>query len=59
MIREGEGRGAPLLRDTAAGGGAGGGGAGAKGIHPTIADARFAKPLDRDLILTLARGTRR
>jgi 1-deoxy-D-xylulose-5-phosphate synthase len=28
----------------------------AKGIHPTIADARFAKPLDSDLILTLARS---
>ena len=27
---------------------------GAKGIHPTIADARFAKPLDRDMILDLA-----
>lgn len=27
---------------------------GAKGITPTIADARFAKPLDRDLILQLA-----
>ena len=27
----------------------------AKGITPTIADARFAKPLDRDLILELAR----
>ena len=27
---------------------------GAKGITPTIADARFAKPLDRDLILSLA-----
>ncbi|MEP1519469.1 1-deoxy-D-xylulose-5-phosphate synthase [Ascidiaceihabitans sp.] len=26
----------------------------AKGITPTIADARFAKPLDRDLILELA-----
>ncbi|EDZ47801.1 1-deoxy-D-xylulose-5-phosphate synthase [Rhodobacterales bacterium Y4I] len=26
----------------------------AKGIKPTIADARFAKPLDRDLILQLA-----
>ncbi len=26
----------------------------AKGINPTIADARFAKPLDRDLILRLA-----
>lgn len=26
-----------------------------KGITPTIADARFAKPLDRDLILQLAR----
>lgn len=26
----------------------------AKGIKPTIADARFAKPLDRDLILRLA-----
>ncbi|MGC1498340.1 MAG: 1-deoxy-D-xylulose-5-phosphate synthase [Sulfitobacter sp.] len=26
----------------------------AKGIVPTIADARFAKPLDRDMILTLA-----
>ncbi len=26
----------------------------AKGITPTIADARFAKPLDRDLILDLA-----
>lgn len=26
----------------------------AKGIAPTIADARFAKPLDRDLILDLA-----
>ena len=25
-----------------------------KGITPTIADARFAKPLDRDMILTLA-----
>lgn len=27
-----------------------------KGINPTIADARFAKPLDRDLILDLARN---
>lgn len=27
---------------------------GAKGIAPTVADARFAKPLDRDLILKLA-----
>jgi 1-deoxy-D-xylulose-5-phosphate synthase len=27
----------------------------ARGITPTIADARFAKPLDRDLILNLAR----
>jgi 1-deoxy-D-xylulose-5-phosphate synthase len=27
---------------------------GAKGIHPTIADARFAKPLDKELILSLA-----
>ncbi len=27
----------------------------AKGITPTIADARFAKPLDRDMILALAR----
>ncbi|MCV6593979.1 MAG: 1-deoxy-D-xylulose-5-phosphate synthase [Silicimonas sp.] len=27
---------------------------GAKGITPTLADARFAKPLDRDLILRLA-----
>ena len=26
----------------------------AKGIKPTIADARFAKPLDKDLILSLA-----
>jgi 1-deoxy-D-xylulose-5-phosphate synthase len=26
----------------------------AKGITPTIADARFAKPLDRDMILALA-----
>ncbi|WP_322891138.1 MULTISPECIES: 1-deoxy-D-xylulose-5-phosphate synthase [unclassified Yoonia] len=26
----------------------------AKGIKPTVADARFAKPLDRDLILQLA-----
>ena len=26
-----------------------------KGLTPTVADARFAKPLDRDLILTLAR----
>ena len=26
----------------------------AKGINPTIADARFAKPLDKDLILNLA-----
>ena len=26
-----------------------------KGIQPTVADARFAKPLDRDLILALAR----
>ena len=29
---------------------------GQRGIHPTIADARFAKPLDRDLILSLAHG---
>jgi 1-deoxy-D-xylulose-5-phosphate synthase len=28
----------------------------AKGLTPSIADARFAKPLDRDLILSLARG---
>jgi len=28
----------------------------ARGIEPTIADARFAKPLDRDLILSLATG---
>ncbi|WIV50700.1 1-deoxy-D-xylulose-5-phosphate synthase [Marivivens sp. LCG002] len=27
---------------------------GAKGITPTVADARFAKPLDRDMILRLA-----
>ena len=27
----------------------------AKGLGPTVADARFAKPLDRDLILALAR----
>ena len=27
-----------------------------RGIRPTIADARFAKPLDRDLILDLAAG---
>ncbi|PQO22044.1 1-deoxy-D-xylulose-5-phosphate synthase [Rhodobacteraceae bacterium WD3A24] len=27
---------------------------GARGVSPTIADARFAKPLDRDLILGLA-----
>lgn len=27
---------------------------GAKGIKPTVADARFAKPLDRELILNLA-----
>lgn len=27
----------------------------AKGISPSVADARFAKPLDRDLILELAR----
>ncbi len=26
----------------------------ARGVEPTIADARFAKPLDRDLILRLA-----
>ncbi len=25
-----------------------------KGLHPTVADARFAKPLDRDLIIGLA-----
>lgn len=28
----------------------------ARGIRPTVADARFAKPLDRDLILGLAAG---
>ena len=28
----------------------------AQGIRPTVADARFAKPLDRDLILTLVAG---
>jgi len=28
----------------------------ARGISPTVADARFAKPLDRDLILSLATG---
>ena len=28
---------------------------GARGIRPTVADARFAKPLDRELILGLAR----
>ncbi|MDE4145560.1 MAG: 1-deoxy-D-xylulose-5-phosphate synthase [Pseudophaeobacter sp. bin_em_oilr2.035] len=28
----------------------------AKGITPTIADARFAKPLDREMILQLAEG---
>jgi 1-deoxy-D-xylulose-5-phosphate synthase len=27
----------------------------ARGIRPTVVDARFAKPLDRDLILRLAR----
>ena len=27
-----------------------------RGLSPTVADARFAKPLDRDLILRLARG---
>lgn len=29
-------------------------GLGARGIQPTVVDARFAKPLDRDLILQLA-----
>jgi len=29
---------------------------GGRGIRPTIADARFAKPLDRELILDLARN---
>ncbi len=29
---------------------------GARGIKPTVADARFAKPLDRELILSLAAG---
>ena len=28
----------------------------AKGITPTVADARFAKPLDREMILSLAAG---
>ncbi|MFB2594952.1 1-deoxy-D-xylulose-5-phosphate synthase [Paracoccus sp. p4-l81] len=28
----------------------------ARGLAPTVADARFAKPLDRDLILRLAHG---
>ena len=28
----------------------------ARGISPTVADARFARPLDRDLILALAAG---
>ncbi len=28
----------------------------ARGLTPTIADARFAKPLDREMILTLARS---
>lgn len=28
----------------------------AKGINPTVADARFAKPLDEDMILDLARN---
>ena len=28
---------------------------GARGLAPTVADARFAKPLDRDLVLRLAR----
>jgi 1-deoxy-D-xylulose-5-phosphate synthase len=28
---------------------------GQRGVRPTVADARFAKPLDRDLILALAR----
>ena len=28
----------------------------ARGLAPTVADARFAKPLDRDLILNLARN---
>ena len=27
----------------------------ARGIKPTVADARFAKPLDREMILSLAR----
>ena len=27
-----------------------------RGLRPTVADARFAKPLDRELILRLARG---
>ncbi|RBI85473.1 1-deoxy-D-xylulose-5-phosphate synthase [Rhodosalinus halophilus] len=27
----------------------------ARGVAPTVADARFAKPLDRELVLTLAR----
>jgi 1-deoxy-D-xylulose-5-phosphate synthase len=28
----------------------------ARGLNPSVADARFAKPLDRDLILSLARS---
>ena len=31
----------------------------ARGLSPTVADARFAKPLDRDLILDWPPGTRR
>ncbi len=30
----------------------------AKGLSTTVADARFAKPLDTDLIRRLARSTR-
>jgi 1-deoxy-D-xylulose-5-phosphate synthase len=29
---------------------------GARGIRPTVADARFAKPLDREMILELVAG---
>jgi 1-deoxy-D-xylulose-5-phosphate synthase len=28
----------------------------ARGVRPTVADARFSKPLDRELVLRLARG---
>ena len=55
IVREGSRIAHPVARNAARRVPEGGRGLAARGLSTTVADARFAKPLDRELILRLAR----